>query len=55
MGYTQAANPFRDMVVDAYASMSSHDAERVDDEVPPPETREFFEMLSNAERPYMTH
>ncbi|GAB2221069.1 hypothetical protein Droror1_Dr00012235 [Drosera rotundifolia] len=42
MGYTQAANQFRDMVVDAYAPISSHDAERVDDEVPPPESREFL-------------
>ncbi|GAB2225378.1 hypothetical protein Droror1_Dr00006170 [Drosera rotundifolia] len=33
MGYSQAVNPFREMVVDAYAPMSSHDAERVDDEV----------------------
>ncbi|GAB2236382.1 hypothetical protein Droror1_Dr00028189 [Drosera rotundifolia] len=55
MGYTQAANLYRDMVIDAYASMSSHESQRVDDDVPPPETREFFEMLSNAERPLFTN
>ncbi|KAL9254256.1 hypothetical protein AKJ16_DCAP03718, partial [Drosera capensis] len=46
IGYTQVTNSYRDMVINGYAPMSSHESQRIDDDVSRPETREFYEMLT---------